>query len=80
MDPQNTSRSFSKVCIPLHVHKTNTAFDKKNITPTVNHGGSSVMVWGRVAASGPGRLVVTDGTMNSALYQKVLKETHQFLL
>ncbi|KAF7670306.1 hypothetical protein LDENG_00272020 [Lucifuga dentata] len=54
--------------------KTNTAFQKKNIIPTVKHGGGSVMVWGCFAASGPGRLAVIDGTMNSALYQKILKE------
>ncbi|KAF7643297.1 hypothetical protein LDENG_00242120, partial [Lucifuga dentata] len=50
------------------------AFQKKNIIPTVKHGGGSVMVWGCFAASGPGRLAVIDGTMNSALYQKILKE------
>ncbi len=46
---------------------------KKNIIPTVKHGGS-VMVWGCFAASGPGWLAIIDGTMNSALYQKILKE------
>ncbi len=54
--------------------KTNTAVHKKNIIPTVRHGGGSVMVWGCFAASGPGRLAIIDGTMNSALYQKILKE------
>ncbi|KAF7645836.1 hypothetical protein LDENG_00197530 [Lucifuga dentata] len=54
--------------------KTNTAFQKKNIILTVKHGGGSVMVWGCFAASGPGRLAIIDGTMNSALYQKILKE------
>lgn len=54
--------------------KSNTAFQKKNIIPTVKYGGGSVMVWGCFAASGPGRLAVIDGTMNSALYQKILKE------
>ncbi|KAK3555983.1 hypothetical protein QTP86_032846 [Hemibagrus guttatus] len=52
----------------------NTAFQKKNITPTVKYGGGSVMVWGCFAASGPGRLAVINGTMNSAVYQKILKE------
>ncbi len=33
-----------------------------------------MMVWGCFAASGPGRLAIIDGTMNSALYQKILKE------
>ncbi|KAK3508653.1 hypothetical protein QTP70_003098 [Hemibagrus guttatus] len=47
---------------------------KKNIIPTVKYGGGSVMVWGCFAASGPGRLAVINGTMNSAVYQKILKE------
>ncbi|KAK3543336.1 hypothetical protein QTP70_018072 [Hemibagrus guttatus] len=54
--------------------KSNTAFQKKDITPTVKYGGVSVMVWGCFAASGPGRLAVINGTMNSAVYQKILKE------
>ncbi|MBN3290480.1 TCB1 transposase, partial [Polypterus senegalus] len=54
--------------------KRNTAFQKKNIIPTVKYGGGSVMVWGCFAASGPGRLAVIDGTMNSTVYQKILKE------
>ncbi|KAK3531948.1 hypothetical protein QTP86_001831 [Hemibagrus guttatus] len=54
--------------------KSNTAFQKKNIIPTVKYGGGSVMVWGCFAASGPGRLAVINGTMNSAVYQKILKE------
>ncbi|KAK3562119.1 hypothetical protein QTP86_030203 [Hemibagrus guttatus] len=53
---------------------SNTAFQKKNIIPTVKYGGGSVMVWGCFAASGPGRLAVINGTMNSAVYQKILKE------
>ncbi len=36
-------------------HKTNTAFHKKNIIPTIKHGGGSMIVWGCFAASGPGR-------------------------
>ncbi|KAK3537707.1 hypothetical protein QTP70_017821 [Hemibagrus guttatus] len=54
--------------------KSNTAFQKKNIIPTVKYGGGSVMVWGCFADSGPGRLAVINGTMNSAVYQKILKE------
>ncbi|KAK3552485.1 hypothetical protein QTP86_012155 [Hemibagrus guttatus] len=57
--------------------KSNTAFQKKNIIPTVKYGGGSVMVWGCFAASGPGRLAVINGTMNSAVYQKILKENVQ---
>ncbi len=33
-----------------------------------------MMVWGCFAVSGSGRLAVIDGAMNSALYQKILKE------
>ncbi len=51
-----------------------TAFQKKNIIPTVKYGGGSVMFWGCFAASGPGRLAVINGTMNSAVYQKILKD------
>ncbi len=51
--------------------KSNTAFQKKSIIPTVKYGGGSVMVWGCFAASGPGRLAVINGTMNSAVYQKI---------
>ncbi len=32
------------------------------------------MVWGCFAASGPGWIAIIDGTMNFALYQKILKE------
>ncbi len=65
-------------CVSCYIwHKTNTEFHKKNIIPTVKHGGGSVMVWGCFAASGTGRLAIIDGTMNSALYQKILKENVQ---
>ena len=62
-------------CVSHYVwRKSNTAFQKKNIIPTVKYGGGSVMVWGCFAASGPGRLAVINGNMNSAVYQKILKE------
>uniref|UniRef100_A0A8C6P1G5 Transposase Tc1-like domain-containing protein n=1 Tax=Nothobranchius furzeri TaxID=105023 RepID=A0A8C6P1G5_NOTFU len=54
--------------------RSNTAFQTKNIIPTVKHGGGSVMVWGCFAASGTGRLAVINGTMNSTVYQNILKE------
>jgi len=62
------------VCPVTSGCKSNTAFHKKNIIPTVKHGEGSVLVWGCFAALGPGRLAIIDGTMNSALYQKILKE------
>ncbi len=65
-------------CVSHYIwSKTNTGFHQKNIIPTVKHGGGSVMVWGCFADSGSGRLAIIDGTMNSALYQKILKENVQ---
>ncbi len=62
-------------CVSHYIwHKSNTAFQKKKIIPTVKYGGGSVMVWGCFVASGPGRLAVINGTMNSAVYQKILKD------
>ncbi len=62
-------------CVSHYIwRKSNTAFQKKNIIPTVKYGSGSVMVWGCFAASGPGRLAVINGTMNSAVYQKILKD------
>ncbi len=54
--------------------KTNRAFHTKNIIPKVKHGGASVMFWGCFAFSEPGRLAIIDGTVNSAVYQTILKE------
>ncbi len=58
-------------CVSITSGVKVTAFQKKNIIPTVKYGGGSVMVWGCFAASGPGRLAVINGTMNSDVYQKM---------
>uniref|UniRef100_A0A9J8B3Q1 Transposase n=1 Tax=Cyprinus carpio carpio TaxID=630221 RepID=A0A9J8B3Q1_CYPCA len=58
--------------------KSNTAFQERNLIPTVKHGGGSVLVWGCFAAAGPGQLTVIESTMNSTVYQGVLEE-HNFL-
>ncbi len=61
-------------CVSHYIwRKSNTAFQKKHIIPTVKYGGGSVMVWGCFAASGPGRLAVINRNMNYAVYQKILK-------
>ncbi|KAF7660289.1 hypothetical protein LDENG_00283730 [Lucifuga dentata] len=40
----------------------------------VKLGGGNMMVWGCFAASGPERLAIIEGNMNSALYQRILRE------
>lgn len=40
----------------------------------MKHGGGGVMMWRRCAAAGSGRLAIIDGTVNTALDQKILKE------
>ena len=52
--------------------KPNTAFQEKNLVPTVKHGGGSIMVWGCFASSGTGNLAHVKGIMNSAGYQEIL--------
>ena len=44
----------------------------KNIRPTVNHGGGSVMVWGSMLAYGVRKLTFIDGIMNPYLYLSIL--------
>lgn len=57
-------KTFGKTLCGLMSQKLNflegvrPAFDKKNIMPTMKHGGGSVMVWGSFAASGPGQIAV----------------------
>ncbi len=50
------------------------AFHLKNLIPSVKHGGGSIMVWAFFAASWPGQPAITDGTMNSELFQQIIKE------
>lgn len=54
--------------------KPNTEMDPKNLTPTIKHGGGSVMVWGCMASSGVGNLVFIETTMDKLAYLNILKE------
>ena len=53
--------------------KPSTAFQHKNLTPTVKHGGERLMVWGCFAVSGLRELVIIDGTTNFGLNQQILQ-------
>ena len=54
--------------------KPGTAFEQKNLIPTVKHKGGSIFLWGCFAASGPGKLAVVSGIMNYLVYQYILQE------
>lgn len=70
----------SKFCIfgikgkVLVWRKSGEAFKKENLVGTVKHGGSGVMVWGCMAASGVGNLIFIDSIMNQGLYIEILKK------
>lgn len=51
-----------------------TAFQEKNLVPTVKHGGGSILLWGCFASSGTGKLFHIEGIMNSQVYQEILEE------
>ena len=53
--------------------KPNSAFENKNLMPTVTHDGS-VMVWGCFAASGLDKLAIIIPTIKSTLYQREHEE------
>ena len=54
--------------------KVNSEVDPQNMTGTVKHGGGSIMVWGCMAASGVGNLVLIDRIMDKTIYLNILKD------
>lgn len=46
----------------------------KNTTPTVKHGGGSVMVWGCMSGAGVGNLQFIDVNMDRFVYLQILKD------
>uniref|UniRef100_A0AAZ3RZD4 Transposase n=1 Tax=Oncorhynchus tshawytscha TaxID=74940 RepID=A0AAZ3RZD4_ONCTS len=49
-------------------------WSKPGTIPTVNHGGSSIMLWGCFSEAGTGRLVRIEAKMNRAKYREILDE------
>jgi transposase len=54
--------------------KPGEGLNSHTITPTVKHGGGSLMVWGCFTAEGVGYLCKIDGGLDSDLYCSILKE------
>lgn len=54
--------------------KAGEALKKENLVPTVKGKGGNVMVWGCMAASGVGNLVLIEGIMDKYKYLNILKE------
>lgn len=44
------------------------------ITPTVKHGGGSIMIWGCMTSQGVGEVCVCEGRTNNAKYINMLEE------
>lgn len=54
--------------------KPNEEYKKKNLKPTMKHGGGSVMVWSCMSAAGPGNLHIINGIMDQRVYLEILKQ------
>ncbi len=48
--------------------RRNAAYDPKNATPTVKHGGGNIMLWGCFSGKGTGQLHCIKGPMDRAMY------------
>ena len=54
--------------------KPGTAHHLANTSPTVKHGGGSIMLWVRLSAAGTGRQVRIEGKMNGPKYREIIDE------
>ncbi len=52
----------------LRVWRRNAAYDPKNTTPTIKHGGGNIMLCGRSSAKGTGQLHRIKGTKDGAMH------------
>lgn len=52
--------------------KPGTGLSCKNLTPTVKHGGGSIMVWGCFSYYGVGNLVFIEEKMNTVTYVDII--------
>ncbi|GFV57403.1 transposable element Tcb1 transposase [Trichonephila clavipes] len=57
--------------------KPNTELEKQHLTPTVKHGGGSVLVWGCMPANGVGKLCFIDGIITAHTYIDILRHNLQ---
>jgi transposase len=46
---------------------------EQHVRPTVKYGGGSVMIWGCMTWKGVGNITRIEGTMDSKMYQEILK-------
>ncbi|KAL0169283.1 hypothetical protein M9458_033879, partial [Cirrhinus mrigala] len=49
-------------------------YQENCVSPTVKHGGGSIMVWGGISAVGSGELQFIEGNMDSIMYCTFVKQ------
>ena len=54
--------------------KTDTAFESRNLSSTVKHGGGGVQLKGCMAASGVGGIEFIENIMNKFVYLNIFNE------
>ena len=47
-------------------------YNPKNTTPSMEHGGGNIILWGCFSAEGTGRLHCIEGRMDGAMYREIL--------